>query len=118
MTPQDLIEVALDVSINGKLQLPPYPEDSPSMIHKIDIFLSSYKTMHNFTITNGTASANNASLGDIMFQEPGSTVKHVKWTWPDCLVGDGSGEEGLGDTARGAYNVRQPATPAFTPLSQ
>ncbi|KAK3300427.1 uncharacterized protein B0H64DRAFT_369684 [Chaetomium fimeti] len=102
----DLIEVALDVSTNGRLQLPPYPEDNPSMIHKIDIFLSSYVTNRNFTITNGTASANNASLGDIMFQEPGSTVKHVKWTWPDCLVGDGGGEgEGLGDTARGVYNV-------------
>ncbi|KAH6853808.1 hypothetical protein B0I37DRAFT_16176 [Chaetomium sp. MPI-CAGE-AT-0009] len=101
----ELIEVALDVSANGRLQLPPYPEDSPSMIHKIDIFLSSYTADRNFTITNGTASANNASLGDIMFQEPGSTVKHVKWTWPDCLVGDGSEGEGLGNTARGVYNV-------------
>ena len=93
------------MSTNGRLQLPPYAEDSPSMIHGVTIFLSSYDTGRNFTITNGTASANNASLGDIMFQEPGSTVKHVKWTWPDCLVGDGSEEQGLGDTARGAYNV-------------
>jgi hypothetical protein len=31
-------------------------------------------TGRNFTITNGTASANNASLGDVMYQEPGSTV--------------------------------------------
>lgn len=99
----DLIEVALDVSTNGKLPLPPYPEDSPSLIHKIDIFLYSYVTGRNFTITNGTASANNASLGDIMFQEEGSTVKHVKWTWPDCLVGDGQPK---GDSDRGVYNVR------------
>ncbi|KAJ4297203.1 hypothetical protein N0V88_004121 [Collariella sp. IMI 366227] len=96
----DLIEVALDVSTNGRLPLPPYPEDSASMIHKITMFLYSYDKGHNFTITNGTASANNASLGDIMLSEPGSTVKHVKWTWPDCLVGD-SGDKG----DRGLYNV-------------
>jgi len=101
----DLIEVALDVSTNGRLQLPPYPENSRSMIHNITIFLSSYTTGRNFTITNGTASANNASLGDIMFQEPGSTVKHVKWTWPDCLVGDGGQQQGLGETDRGVYNI-------------
>ncbi|KAK4128746.1 hypothetical protein N657DRAFT_563142 [Parathielavia appendiculata] len=101
----DTIEVALDVSANGRLPLPPYPEDSPSVIHFIHIFLSSYDTNRNLTITNGTASANNASLSDIMLQEPGSTVKHVKWTWPDCLVGDGSQQQGLGETDRGAYNV-------------
>ncbi|KAL2172088.1 hypothetical protein VTG60DRAFT_458 [Thermothelomyces hinnuleus] len=101
----DFIEIALDVSANGRLQLPPYPEDSRSMIYNISIFMSSYETGRNFTITNGTASANSASLGDIMFQEPGSTVKHVKWTWPDCLVGDGGEEQGLGDTDRGIYNI-------------
>ncbi|KAG7293003.1 hypothetical protein NEMBOFW57_003048 [Staphylotrichum longicolle] len=53
----DLIEVALD--------------NSPTQIHYINIFLSSYDTGRNFTITNGTASANNASLGDIMLSEPG-----------------------------------------------
>lgn len=99
----ELIEVALDVSTNGRLPLPPYPEDSPSLIHNITIFLYSYDTGRNFTITNGTASANNASLGDIMFQEPGSTVKHVKWMWPDCLVGDGQPFEI--DSNRGVYNV-------------
>ncbi|KAK1752471.1 WD40 repeat-like protein [Echria macrotheca] len=99
----ELIEVALDVSTNGRMPLPPYPDDSPSKIHNITIFLYSYDTGRNFTITNGTASANNASLGDIMFQEPGSTVKHVKWIWPDCLVGDGQPTE-LG-SARGVYNI-------------
>lgn len=78
------------------------------MIHNISIFLFSYETGRNFTITNGTASANIASLGDIMFQEPGSTVKHVKWVWPDCLVGDGEEGQGLGDTDRGVYNVKLP----------
>jgi hypothetical protein len=50
-----------------------------------------------------------------MFQEPGSTVKHVKWTWPDCLVGDGSQQQqGLGEseTDRGVYNVTSPCTPS------
>jgi hypothetical protein len=99
----DQVEIALDVTTNGRLQLPPYPEESPSMIHNIHIFLYSYTTGRNFTITNGTASANNASLGDIMFQEPGSTVKHVRWVWPDCLVGDGQPKDA--DSDRGVYNV-------------
>ncbi|KAK3329003.1 hypothetical protein B0H66DRAFT_609618 [Apodospora peruviana] len=99
----ELIEVALDVSTNGRLPLPPYVEDSPSQIHNITIFLYSYNTGKNFTITNGTAGTNNASLGDIMFSEPGSTVKHVKWIWPDCLVGDG--QPTTLDSARGIYNI-------------
>lgn len=99
----DTIEVALDVSANGKLTLPPYADDSPSKIHNITIFLYSYDTGRNFTITNGTATANNASLGDIMLSESGSTVKHVKWTWPDCLVGNG--QPTTTDSDRGVYNV-------------
>ncbi|KAI0523761.1 hypothetical protein F5B22DRAFT_633870 [Xylaria bambusicola] len=99
----DTIEVALDVSANGKLNLPPYDPDSPSLIHNITIFLYSYDTGRNFTITNGTASENNASLGDIMLSEPGSTVKHVKWTWPDCLIGDGQPDSP--DSDRGEYNI-------------
>ena len=108
----ELIEVALDVSTNGRLPLPPYADDSPSKLHNITIFLYSYDTGRNFTITNGTASAGNASLGDIMFQEPGSTVKHVKWMWPDCLVGDGQPTE-LG-SARGVYNVGCPCSSPIT----
>jgi hypothetical protein len=99
----DTIEVALDVSADGKLNLPPYGDDSPSQIFNITIFLYSYDTGRNFTITNGTASANNASLGDIMLSESGSTVKHVKWQWPDCLVGDG--QPTSSDSDRGVYNV-------------
>ncbi|KAK0657657.1 hypothetical protein B0T16DRAFT_453094 [Cercophora newfieldiana] len=98
------LEVALDVSTNGRLPLPPYDPESPSMIHNITIFLYSYDTGKNFTISNGTASGIfNASLGEIMAQEPGSTVKHVKWTWPDCLVGDGQPTEL--NSARGIYNI-------------
>lgn len=99
----DQIEVALDVSANGKLMLPPFSRDSPSQIFNITIFLYSYDTGRNFTITNGTATVGNISLGDIMFQEPGSTVKHVKWNWPDCLVGDGQPKTTNSD--RGVYNI-------------
>lgn len=104
----ETIEVALDVSADGKLPLPPYGSNSPSQIYNITIFLSSYATGKNFTITNGTATANNASLGDIMLSEPGSTVKHVKWIWPDCLVGDG--QPSTTDSDRGVYNVGSPST--------
>jgi len=98
----DFLQVALDVSSDGQLQLPPYPKNPVSAIYNITIFLSSYTTGWNFTISNGTASANNASLGEIMDQEPGSTVKHVNWIWPDCLVGDGSPS---GNSSRGLYNI-------------
>ncbi|KAF9761569.1 hypothetical protein IL306_003774 [Fusarium sp. DS 682] len=37
-----------------------------------------------------------------MAQEPGSTVKHINWMWPGCLVGDGKPE---GDSDRGVYNI-------------
>lgn len=67
------------------------------------MFLYSYKTGRNFTMTNGTASANNASSGNMMLQEPGSTVKHINWVWPDCLVGDGQPDNE--DSDRGIYNV-------------
>ncbi|RFU31301.1 hypothetical protein B7463_g5015, partial [Scytalidium lignicola] len=98
----DFLQVALDISSDGQLSLPPYPDNSSSKINNITIFLSSYVTGNNFTITNGTATANNASLGDILFQEPGSTVKHVNWVWPDCLVGNG----GVGaNSSRGPYNI-------------
>ncbi|CZR50349.1 uncharacterized protein PAC_00221 [Phialocephala subalpina] len=98
----DFLQVALDVTSDGQLELPPYPSNPNSAIWNITIFLSSYTTGKNFTISNGTASTNNASLGEIMTQEPSSTVKHVNWIWPDCLVGDGTS---TGNTSRGAYNI-------------
>ncbi|KAF4635171.1 hypothetical protein G7Y89_g2930 [Cudoniella acicularis] len=98
----DFLQVALDVTSAGQLQLPPYPANPTSAIYNITIFLSSYTTGKNFTISNGTASAGNASLGEIMQQEPSSTVKHVNWIWPDCLVGNGN-PTGSNDS-RGAYN--------------
>jgi len=99
----DILQVALDVTSDGQLQLPPYPSNSPSEIYNITIFLSSYTTGKNFTISNGTATAGNASLGEIMQQESGSTVKHVNWVWPDCLVGNGA-PTGT-NSSRGAYNI-------------
>lgn len=90
------------MTANGKLPLPPHDEDDDNQIFSIDMFLYSYMTGRNLTISNGTATAGNASLGEIMAQEPGSTVKHINWVWPDCLVGDGKPE---GDSDRGVYNV-------------
>ncbi len=89
----------MDVTANGKLPLPPLSDNSASSIHNITIFLYSYDTGKNFTITNGTEGKHGASLGNIMAQEPGSTVKHVNWVWPKCLVGNG------GSNDRGVYNV-------------
>lgn len=98
----DVLHVAIDVSSDGQLQLPPYPQHPVSALYNITIFLSSYDTGLNFTVSNGTASAGNASLGQIMAMEPTSTVKHVNWVWPACLVGDGSPS---GNSSRGLYNV-------------
>jgi hypothetical protein len=91
--------------VTAKGQLPLLlEEDSPSLINNITIFLSSYDTGRNFTISNGTAGRDDASLGDIMDQEPGSNVKHINWIWPDCLVGDGEPQDGR-PSDRGTYNV-------------
>ncbi|SCO28832.1 uncharacterized protein FFMR_01147 [Fusarium fujikuroi] len=98
----DTLHVAIDVTANGKLPLPPHDEDDDNQIFSIDMFLYSYMSGRNLTISNGTATANNASLGEIMTQEPSSTVKHINWVWPDCLVGDGKPE---GDSDRGVYNI-------------
>ncbi|KAI1333422.1 hypothetical protein F5Y16DRAFT_13546 [Xylariaceae sp. FL0255] len=95
------LDVALDVTADGKLDQPPYNPNSPSLIYNITIFLYSYETGRNFTVTNGTATSNNATLGDILQSEPGSTVKHVSWTWPQCLIGDGNSN----NTDRGSYNI-------------
>lgn len=100
------LHVALDVSYDGAIGQPPYPKGAPSQIYNITLFLASYDTNKNFTISNGTWTAGNASLGDILSQEPGSTVKHVNWRWPDCLVGNGVPRNG--SSARGLYNVRTP----------
>lgn len=71
------------------------------MIHNITVFMYSYETGRNFSISNGTVA--NGLYGPIMQQEPGSTVKHVKWTWPRCLVGNG--QPATADSPRGIYNI-------------
>ncbi|KAL2060267.1 hypothetical protein VTL71DRAFT_9662 [Oculimacula yallundae] len=95
----DTLHIAIDVSSNGQLQLPPYPTNAPSALHNITLFLSSYTTGKNLTISDGTASSGE----QIMAQEPGSTVKHINWIWPSCLVGNGAPNNN--DSARGAYNI-------------
>lgn len=100
----DFLQVALDVTADGRLPLPVnLASASPSLIHNITIFLYSYDTQHNFTISNGTETGNGASLGPVMLQEIASTVKHVNWVWPDCLVGNG--QPIALDSARGVYNI-------------
>lgn len=90
-------QVAVDASANEK---------SESGLWSITIFLSSYVTGRNLTVSNGTATLNDASLGSIMEQESGSTVKHVNWRWPACLADDGGlGKDG---SDRGDYNVSSP----------
>jgi len=103
---KDHLQVAIDISGDGKLQLPPYPANAPTAFYNITIFLSSYVTGLNLTITNGTAGSGNTSLGDILAQEPGSTVKHVNWIWPDCFVGNGPPTDS--NSARGVYNACYP----------
>jgi hypothetical protein len=101
------------------------------------MFLTSTVTGLNLTISNGTFQGwsndtldtpeflcnsttnegfENAGCQQIMLQESGSTVKHVNWVWPDCLIGNGGADNGncvsgapledcLDGTARGPYNV-------------
>lgn len=92
------------MTANGKLDLPPYDDDSPSRINDISVFLYSYTTGRNFTLAHPDEDDDSDALGDIMAQEDGSTVKHLNWVWPDCLVGDG--EPSDSDSDRGIYNVR------------
>lgn len=90
------------MTANGQLPLE-LEEDSPSRIHEITVFMYSYETGRNFTVSNATDSDTVDGLGSIMAQEPGSTVKHINWVWPDCLVGNGQPNSDGSD--RGAYNV-------------
>jgi hypothetical protein len=79
------------------------------------MFLWSYTTGLNLTISNGTRAGWNddtdedntwacdpendgqqqaAGCQSILSQESGSTVKHVDLVWPDCLAGDGGADNG------------------------
>lgn len=102
------------MTANGKFGLPPYGDDSPSRINDISVFLYSYTTGRNFTLAHPDEDEDDDSgaIGDMMAQEDGSTVKHLNWVWPDCLVGDG--EPSDSDSDRGIYNVRLAPSSAAT----
>jgi hypothetical protein len=98
----DFLHVAIDVGGDGKLKVPPQGRDDPiTQVFNFTIFLTSDSQQKNFTISNITSTT--PPFADIMNQEFGSTVKHVNFEWPDCLVGDG--QENIDDTARGDYNI-------------
>lgn len=97
----DFLHIALDISGDGALPFPPESKpDAATRIHSITLFLTSNVLGKNLTISNGTTST--PPVANILDQEEGSTVKHVNFEWPSCLVGDGKDAKG---TARGAYNI-------------
>ncbi|EUC42740.1 hypothetical protein COCMIDRAFT_7752 [Bipolaris oryzae ATCC 44560] len=98
----DFLHIALDVSGDGKLPVPPRNIADPlTQVFNFTLFLTSTITQKNFTISNITTST--PPFADILDQELGQTVKHINFEWPDCLVGDGNDDEGA--TARGDYNI-------------
>ncbi|KAF2105578.1 hypothetical protein BDV96DRAFT_677389 [Lophiotrema nucula] len=99
----DFLHVALDVSGDGKLPVPPQNTDDPlTQIFNTTLFLTSNALGKNFTISNITTTT--PPFANIMMQESGQTVKHINFEWPDCLVGDNNKDD-LATTARGDYNV-------------
>lgn len=90
--------MAIEVSGNGQLS----SSNAETKFHEITLFLTSTEKSKNFTISNGTSSDSHAYVGPVLDLEPSSTVKHVDWIWPDCLVGEGKGGSG---SARGDYNI-------------
>ncbi|KAF2876700.1 hypothetical protein BDV95DRAFT_536524 [Massariosphaeria phaeospora] len=98
----DFLHIAIDVSGDGQLQVPPRNRDDRlAQVFNFTMFLTSNTLQKNFTISNITTDT--PPLADIMNQEPGQTVKHINFEWPDCLVGDG--QDNIEDTARGDYNI-------------
>jgi hypothetical protein len=97
----DFLHIALDVSGDGKLPVPPRNIADPlTQVYNYTLFLTSNAMQKNFTISNITTST--PPFADIMSQEMGQTVKHINFEWPECLVGDGNNVEG---TSRGDYNI-------------
>lgn len=158
--PPDLLEVPLDITYNGMVPMPPYDDDDPSCFYGISMFLYSYDTGLNLTITDGgddedakavyrnakgahgvtkgtksntqgTSNSGTAKTAtkpkisshntgthkkdadgdddgygdyygyDPLLIEPGSSVKHIRFMWPDCLEGDSKND----NPARGHYNI-------------
>jgi len=99
----DFLHIAIDVSGDGKLPVPPKNMDDPlTQVFNFTMFLTSNVLQKNFTISNMTTTT--PPFADIMNQELSQTVKHVNFEWPDCLVGEGSDDE-FNATARGDYNI-------------
>lgn len=97
----DFLHIALDVSGDGKLPVPPRNIADPlTQVFNFTLFLTSTITQKNFTISNVTTST--PPVANILNQESGQTVKHINFEWPDCLVGDNNDD---GVTARGDYNI-------------
>ncbi|KAJ5619163.1 hypothetical protein N7510_003147 [Penicillium lagena] len=98
------LQVAIDVSGDGRLPWPPSTQsaNSPTLFHNITLFLTSESLSHNFTISNGTVPSDNLQgyVGPVLDLEPSSTVKHVNWEWPNCMVGNGGSS-----SDRGEYNI-------------
>ncbi|KAF2746803.1 hypothetical protein M011DRAFT_468095 [Sporormia fimetaria CBS 119925] len=98
----DFLHIALDVSGDGKLPVPPRTLSDPlTQVFNFTLFLTSIPLAKNFTISNITTTT--PPFADIMDQELGQTVKHINFEWPSCLVGDG--RETISATARGDYNI-------------
>jgi hypothetical protein len=97
----DFLHIALDVSGDGKLPVPPRSTADPlTQVFNYTLFLTSTQLQKNFTISNMTTTT--PPFADIMQQELGQTVKHINFEWPECLVGDGQDTQG---TMRGEYNI-------------
>lgn len=97
----DFLHIALDVSGDGKLAVPPRNiNDALTQVYNFTLFLTSDSLQKNFTISNFTTQT--PPFANILDQELGQTVKHINFEWPECLVGDGNDNEG---GARGDYNI-------------
>ncbi|KAH8100623.1 hypothetical protein BXZ70DRAFT_938076 [Cristinia sonorae] len=72
------INLAVEVSGNGKLSLPTSLPSaaSPNTFAALEFYLVSSQTTLNLTVVSGT---------DMLLQEPGSTVKHLDWSLPKCI---------------------------------
>ncbi|KAL6150818.1 hypothetical protein ACJQWK_00560 [Exserohilum turcicum] len=98
----DFLQIALDISGDGKLPVPPRNIADPlTQVFNFTLFLTSTITQKNFTISNMTTST--PPLANMLNQEAGQTVKHINFEWPQCLVGNNNDDDGA--TARGDYNI-------------
>ncbi|KAK6331236.1 hypothetical protein TWF696_003296 [Orbilia brochopaga] len=109
----ETLHIALDVSGNGRLPSYtyqarpdgsiPFSSTTGTYYHNITIFLVSFTNGHNLTISNNTVPSDNGYIGPVLALEPGSTVKHVNWIWPSCLM-RGMGEYNISIHQSFVYN--------------